>query len=60
MPASTTAAGARRDRYAAIEPRPSRFANNGRDYRAWAARADSACLGCLDPHNHPHAFDCDN
>lgn len=30
-----------RDAYAAVDPRPSRFANDGRDYRAWAERADA-------------------
>jgi hypothetical protein len=27
-------------RFATADPRPSRFANDGRDYRAWAERAD--------------------
>lgn len=57
-----TATGINRERYAKlIEPRPSRFANEGRDHRAWAARADAwalhDCAGCADD-AHPHAFDC--
>lgn len=40
-----TSTGAKRQGYAAThadtDPRPSRFANQGRDYSAWAARADA-------------------
>lgn len=36
-----TLTGTNRTRYGSqIEPRPSRFANGGADYRAWAERAD--------------------
>ena len=41
---STTRVGQARDayaRFATADPRPSRFANEGRDYREWAARADT-------------------
>lgn len=40
-----TSTGANRNRYANqhadTDPRPSRFANAGQDYAAWAARADA-------------------
>lgn len=36
-----TIVGERREHYVAtVEARPSRFSNEGRDYRAWAQRAD--------------------
>ncbi len=39
----TTTTGENRNKYANAhpdDPRPSRFSNQGRDYRAWAERAD--------------------
>ena len=43
---SLTRIGQHREDYAIAahieDPRPSRFANNGEDYRAWAERADRA------------------
>lgn len=41
-----TRTGTNRAQYAAtVEPSPSRFANEGRDYRDWAARADEWARG---------------
>lgn len=38
----TTTTGENRENYAAtVEPRPSRFDNEGKEYRAWSERADA-------------------
>ena len=38
---ASTALGAARDRYSTeVEGRPSRFTNQGKDYQAWAERAE--------------------
>lgn len=43
-----TAIGEHRARYSErVEQAPSRFANGGADYRAWAARADRALACCV-------------
>lgn len=41
------------------DPRPSRFTNNGNEYRAWAERADRAqiwacCTSSIDPASCKH------
>lgn len=51
-----TPTGEHRARYASThtdtDPRPSRFANNGDDYTAWAERADAWRLPDLDGYVH--------
>lgn len=53
MSKATTEIGIAREQYArehaATDPRPSRFAEEGATYRAWATRADAWALSRMTP-----------